>query len=330
MADEYPVITDWSAAGRRTVVETQGEVLRLLLDTAFTAFLDRRSLSAFGFDTTDPVAQAVEWCLHRFVTADIDPSKLHPESRSLRLFTEVGFWLAQKVGAGNVRRILSRATAEPEPSFEQSAQQELPTQRELTCQAVATRLGATLQQLGERTCADLVGFWLEATETERAEWFGWQTPGCVSEPAAGRSKKDRTLFRCDAQFRFQCLHRELLSLTGNLARDIVAQTLLSPCPNVPPYRRADALVFSALPELRLRGTRERRRLLKEGCASCLQHFITLLREWPEDGVDRLEWILLRRSVSASTLHAFDLEADERLKEQLLQLPSWQSALESES
>lgn len=323
MEDGYPPIADFSAEGRKALVQSHGQTILLLLDEAFTAFLDRQSLAAFGFDAPDPVAQAVQWSMQRFVEAEIDPSQLHPSSRSFRLFTEVGFWLSQKVGTRNLHRILKRAYSPDTAMLRASSDV-----AELTLTAVATRLGVTLKQLRQRTCADLVGLWLAATASERAQWFGWREDGQISDAVSQRSKKDRSLFRSSALFRFQCLHHELLR---SPALEVVTaiETLLAPCKNAPPYRREDVLVTAALPQLAQMGQRELRRLVKEGCSSLLSRLISILHQQAIGEAERLEWSILRMSLTPSTLHALDLEKDSSLSDAIRQLPSPLAYLETE-
>ena len=62
------------------------------------------------FRDADPVEEAADSCIARFSEGNMDPLKLHSGSRSWRLFTEVRFWLAQRVGARALPAVMKRAT----------------------------------------------------------------------------------------------------------------------------------------------------------------------------------------------------------------------------
>jgi hypothetical protein len=97
----YESIEDFGVEARTRLVDTRGDEIRLLLDSAFSDFVDAEpdvSLAAFGFHGDDPIVDAVRWAMDRFASADLDVSRIHPGSRSFRIFTEVRFWLAQKAG----------------------------------------------------------------------------------------------------------------------------------------------------------------------------------------------------------------------------------------
>lgn len=342
MSETYPPISDWSFAARHALLAEHRTVIRLLLDESFSTFADHQSLAAFGFTDDDPVAQAVDWCLQRFAQAELDPSRLRSTSRSFRLFTEVGFWLAQKVGGPRYRSILKQlGTQQKKPAdtaqeagmarraTENYASGRASERQEAVLDALANRLGSTLYQLRVRTCSDMVGFWLQATEQERADWLGWRSAGLLSEDTAQRSKKDRSLYRSSALFRFQCLHRRVnVTEADHLGCAVAEHTLLQACDNTPPYRRTDQLVLAALPALSGTGVRSLRRLLKEGCASYLHRLLGELDQIPAGEQQRCEWALLHRALSLSTLHALDLDADPELNQRIRQLPDPLAYLES--
>ncbi|TKC96483.1 hypothetical protein [Polyangium fumosum] len=177
-AQVYDPIDDWTPEGRRRLVEARGDEIRALLDLAFTDFVETHEvgLSSFGFRGDDPVSEAVEWSMKRFVDADIDPAYLHPGSRSLRLFTEARFWLHQKVGREGYGRLLA-APRSPEVPREEAHGGEGDGLDPGAVEEFGKTLAATLRTLGHRTCADLAGFWLEATRTLRRAWFGWRERG---------------------------------------------------------------------------------------------------------------------------------------------------------
>lgn len=326
MAAAYPPILDWSMPGRRALLAAHSTTIRLLLDESFSAFLDQTSLAAFGFTDSDPVAQAVAWSMQRFVEAELDPNRLLPASRSFRLFTEIGFWLSQRVGAPRYRSIMRslslQSTCSSSPSQVDVAPDFSAGQREqVILDAFAEQLGLTLHMLRVRTCSDMVGFWLEATERERAHWFGWHKQGSISDASRERSKKDRSLYRCSALFRFQCLLHEITARTrDDLAETVAELTLLQPCDNCPPYRRKDDLVKNDLPVLDGQGVRALRQLLREGSSSFLRRLLAILEQPLLSEARRLEWALLRRALSPSTLHAIDLESDHELVQRIRQLP----------
>lgn len=214
----YDPIEDWSPEGRRRLVETRGDEIRALLDLAFTDFVDSQGvgLSAYGFYQDDPVGEAVEWAMDRFMAAELDPSRLHPGSRSFRLFTEARFWLHQKVGRNGYARIQSGSVGAYAQYAKDDEQQGVEPESALAhekVEAFGKRLAITLRTLRHNTCADLVGFWLGATKTLRREWFGWRELGEISKEVSGLSKKQRSFYGHDAMFRFLCFLHELVPPT---------------------------------------------------------------------------------------------------------------------
>ena len=173
-ANDYELIEDFSAAARRQLVEARGDEIRLLLDSAFSDFVDAQpgvSLAAFGFRGDDPIAEAVSWAMDWFASTDLDMYRIHGRSRSFRIFTEVRFWLAQKAGRKGYSSLVGAPRlVQPDPED---------TRTEAGAEANATsafgdELAGTLPGFRDRTCADLVGFWLAGTKRLRRDWFGWR------------------------------------------------------------------------------------------------------------------------------------------------------------
>ena len=184
----YELIEDWSIEARAELVQKRGSEIRLLLDEAFTILLDNpnSTLSEFGFKDCDPVTQAVEWCVERFTSVDIDPDKLNKGSNSFRLFTEVNFWLTQKTGKQGHKAIINRrsktnniddsntnSTNDHSDSLDLSKRNELEAGEKITAVRTAfdKSLASTLHRMLHCTCYDLVTFWLKGTETLRSNLF---------------------------------------------------------------------------------------------------------------------------------------------------------------
>lgn len=332
----YDRIDDWSVEGRRALVTSRGDEIRLLLDEAFSRFADSQSLTPFGFllseECGDAITAAVEWSIERFTTGHIEPAQLQQGSRSMRLFTEVRFWLCQKVGRAAYGRILQQTSKRPdqnkdnEPFSGLPEDVLLPALQEQSLLTFQERLAATLRDLRHRTCADLVGFWLNATLRLRADWFGWRVEGEVSEEAALLRKKSKSLALHDAQFRFLCLyHRILAEPEPDQARAMAHSTFFRPCQNRFPYRRADALVLGDLPAMQFLGLHERRRLLRAGAATWLRTLLAWATRSTsaQDAMHRMAWVLTQQSLSVTTLHALDLDDDADLTDSLCLLRSLQ-------
>lgn len=324
-AEAYDPIDDWSREGRWLLVETRGDEIRALLDLAFSGFIDDEptGLSAFGFHGDDPVSQAVEWAIDRFLASDLDPGKLHPGSRSLRLFTEVRFWLSQKVGRQGYTRILAAASSPEALRVETiAAGEEQDNERSDTIHAAMAALGRklsrTLSSLNSRTCADIVGFWLEGTKALRCRWFGWRDRGEISEGGMRLSKKQRSFYAHDAMFRFLCCFHDLVPIDSDaLATRTLELTTLSPCENVPPYRVLDRDVAPRLVAFGVKGPREVARLRKEGACACVRRCLERAASGESESVgERLSGELTRRSLGPTTLHALGIEDDVALREQM--------------
>lgn len=321
--NSYDPIEDWSREGRLRLVNDRGEEIRMLLDLAFTSFVDRQStgLSAFGFHAEDPVAEAVDWCLGRFVGGELDPARLHPGSRSLRLFTEVPFWLQQKVGRNGYSHIVATARAVVGRNTLVASSGDTGGEADgvaidVTLQRFARELATRLSELRLCTCPDLIGFWLDGTAILRREWFGWREAGTIAEGGARLSKKQRSLYAHDAMFRFLCCFCDLTSAppTGP-AEHALLLTTLSPCENTPPYRVPDRDVAPQLVRLGAKGPREVAQLRKRGAGSyvrlCIERMSSVARQEP---VDILRVELVRRSMGRTTLYALGIDDDMALRQ----------------
>jgi hypothetical protein len=305
----YPPITDWSKQGRTALVAAHRARMAALLEFSLGRLArhygEERLLRAFHFDT---MGDAIDFCLERFAQGELDPERLPPESRSFRLFTEARFWLAQRASFRGYAAIMSRLEqqTETDPGIAPLVQEEEPSEN-LDVKRLVVRLVATLRQFRERTCPDLVGWWLHATDTMRAGWF--DAPVTPPEHIP-ESKKSRSKLAHDAAFRFQCLHRALIQEDGvELPHRVVGEWLFRRCANVPPYRRSEAEVAAALPPDAPKGKRAIWELRRRGVAALLDALLDVARCPPsrEESVALLEWQLLRHSLEKTTLLAFELD-----------------------
>jgi hypothetical protein len=315
---EYDSITDWSREGRARCADERGDEIRALLRFAFESFYEKQELSPFGFRGDDPIGEAVEWSVERFRTADLDPTRCTP---TFRLFTEVRFWLAQKVGLQAYRRImLARAAPQivdpPDPVTNGDSEPRVAPE---VLDDIGSRLVRTLRELNARTCADLVGYWLIGTRRLRSAWFGWRNDGEVQNAAP--SKKKHSFHVHDALFRFQCLHAALVAETGaSIPVVVVRESMFRRCNNRPPYRRPDDVVAPVLPAGSVTGPRSIGKLRRVGLADLLTELLERLAR-PAFGMrEELECLLLRRSLSATTVHALDLERRPDLLDRMRKLP----------
>ncbi|AUX43648.1 uncharacterized protein SOCE26_051000 [Sorangium cellulosum] len=312
----YEPIEDFTCEGRQRLVEERGEEIRFLLEAAFEAFLDAEpyvNLAAFGFRGDEQVFEAVEWAITRFATGNIDPTKLRNGSRSFRLFTEVRFWLSQKVGLPGFRHILAAAKRprSATPPEELPAAQAEPDAEVLD---FGRALAGALPSFRERTCADLVGYWLEGTKRLRRDWFGWRERGELSEAAERRSKKQRSIHTHDAMFRFLCCFLQLVPAASSAAADLALEiTSLSGCPDRPPYRVPDRDVCGELARFGVRGPRQVSVLRKQGAGSFLHRCLDRARADIDTVRGLLTSELTRKSLSLTTLHALEIEGDMALR-----------------
>jgi len=323
----YESIVDWSREGRALLVEQRGDEIRALLWLAFGSFCERRALEPFGFRGEDPLDEAVEWSVARFTTGALDPERC---TRTFRIFTEVRFWLAQKVGAMAYRRIMwTRAEVQhndpPEPPRESN---DGPARSEGALDEMRTRLATTLQRLAARTCADLVGYWLGGTRRLRLAWFGWTATVELENVSA--SKKQRSFHVHDAMFRYQCLHQGLIpDADGSASTMAVRESMFRPCENRPPYRRPDEEVAPLLPAARITGPRSVGKLRRAGLAAILGQLFAFFDRDVKDEQETLERVFLRTSLSATTIHALDLERRDDLLLRVKSLPPADSLVPEE-
>ncbi|CAM3214681.1 hypothetical protein G4177_26825 [Corallococcus sp. ZKHCc1 1396] len=312
MGTDYPVITGWTREEREALVTSHGASLAALLRHAFAQvaepYGEERLLEAFRFDTLDDV---VDWCLRRFATGELDPARIPQASRSWRLFTEARFWLAQREGMQGYRQKMQwmeaqrRRPGEVPPA---SSQEDATPEPDIDVSRLVERLTTTLRRLLACTCPDIVGWWLRATETLRAEWFECAPPPLAQAPA---SKKTRSVRMHDAQFRFQCLHRGLLhdGPEASLPHMAVCEGLFRSCANTAPYQRSEEDIAAALPPTAPRDRRSIQRLKRGGLESLLKRLLEVALAGPDttQTVARMEWELLRQGVTKTTLTAFNLD-----------------------
>ena len=317
MADRsYERIRDWSRDGRARLVEERGDEIRALLAVAFTTFFERHELGPFGFHDDEPMAQAVAWSVDRFRTADLDPRRLG--EASFRIFTQPAFWLSQKVTVAGYRRVIRTPAGPPrtEPAAEEPSDSSPGTS--LALREFGAGIARSLRQLAARTCADLVGYWLRATGRVRADWFGWTGDGEIASPAP--SKKKRSFHAHDALFRFQCLHHALVD-DGSAGAPTIAvrESMFRSCNNRPPYRRPDPEVAPLLPAGSVTGPRSVGMHRRAGLAVLVVRLVQRLELPAGSEHAGLERAFLRRSLSATTIHALDLERRPDVAERLAAL-----------
>ncbi len=315
MTPDHPAITDWSPEGRAALVEAHRELFAALLYRALSLLAERYGeqplLDAFRWDTLD---DAVDWCLERFASANLDPQRLSSPLRTWKLFTVAGFWLAQRESGRGYARKMAGLRAErvtPVPSSPEQEHQELPDTGDpvdLDLRRLISTWVDTLRDLRARTCPGLITWWLRATERLRADWFDVEVPSLVDEPA---SKKARSVLAHDALFRFQALHQKLLREGGAVepSHAVMREWLFRPCEDQPPYRRSEAMIALALPESWPRDKRTLHKLRREGVETLLARLIEKAGDVPDEreGAVLAEWQLLRLSVTKTTLTAFSLD-----------------------
>lgn len=303
----YEPIPDWSREGRQRLVEVRGAQLRGLLDEAFTQAVDGGlSLANFRFHSEDPVTEAVEWCIARFEAVDLDPRLLHLGSRSLRLFTEVGFWLAQREGAEGYRRATREPHAEGHTTSNdapEDAEDALDGKRQLE------RVRDGVKALRERCCASLVEWWLEgAADLRRVLFAPHDAPDAWSpRDVAEHSPKARSFHIADALFRYYALFAGLVRYQDDeLTHRACVLTWFSPCGEEPPYevsREAVRAVLHGMPSRQMTTLRHEgvRALIRE----CVDHAKAALASDVA-----LDEHLARASLRASVLHRFKIDDDE--------------------
>lgn len=313
---EHEPITDWSREGRSLLVREQGDRMRALLEEAFDTFLDDKAagLMAFRFRSDDPVAEAVEWCVDRFQSADLDPQRLHPGSRSWRLFTEASFWLSQREGAAGYRRILAQfaAGAGAAPALRSDdASPEAAATTNLEARRLRDRIVAGVIVLRNACCAALVGWWLLGSARQRRAWFADGDPPSRWEAALDadddRTPKQRSTHIADALFRYLALFADLVHRDGNESHRACVRTWFAPCDNRPPYEVSRETVLAATGDLT---SRQMTTLRHDGVTTLVRRCVALAERPSGDG-DPLPRALARSSLRRTVLHRFKIE-DETL------------------
>jgi len=287
--------------------------MRALLEAAFETFVAKAGvgLEAFRFYGDEAVAEAVDWCVDRFRTADLDPARLHAGSCSWRLFTEVGFWLAQREGKAGYRSALARRAvgalalawvASADESPEAIASNHVDVRR------VRERIVGGVTTLRDTCCAALVGWWLVGSARLRRAWFTddepsdlWDTAIAAEHP---RNPKARSFHVADALFRYLALFAGLVQRDGaDESHRACVQTWFDRCSNEPPYEVGRAAVRAALSGL---PSRQMTTLRHDGVTTLLRRCLALAELPPDDG-DPLVRALARSSLRRSLLHRFKIE-----------------------
>lgn len=325
--DRFEPIADWSPAGRRQLVTERRDELRTILLIAFEDAAERYGgLAQFGFRNEDSVAEAADWTLRFFATADLDPAKLAPHT--WELFSRPWLWLAMRVGRERFRRITERRESVALDDLRVSPSTASPTVPTAGAGPGAKRrLATTLRELRRRTCASIVGHWLRGTERLRAKYFDWaSTESGEFEPDRETSKKTRSFHAHDAQFRFQCIDRGLIR-DDEASPSLIAvrESMFQPCAESPPYRRPDEEVARILPPERVTGPRAIGMLRRDGLGALVGRLAGLLETGWRDGTatarDRLELLFLRAALAPTTIHALDLERRADLATRVQSLPA---------
>ncbi|MFO0608837.1 MAG: hypothetical protein U0324_37065 [Polyangiales bacterium] len=299
----YEPITDWSRAGRQRLVEARGALLRSLLDEAFSQAVDGGlSLASLRFHGDDPVAEAVAWCIRRFEAVDLDPARLPPGSRSLRLFTEVRFWVAQREGAAGARRATRSPRPEPPaPPRDTEDAADIDRERQRQCERVC----AGLRTLRDRCCAALVGWWLEgAIDLRKALLAPHDPPGSWPACDAARSPKARSFHVADALFRYYAMFAGLVRYADDEpTHRACVLTWFSPAATSRPTRSRAGVVRAALDDMPSRQMTTLRhegvRVLIHRCTGHAEAAVGM-----DGGLDRH---LARESLRASLLHRFKVD-----------------------
>jgi len=311
--ETYEPIRDWSVEGRRRLVDEHGVELRLLLDEAFTVFVEKTGigLAAFRFRGDDPTSEAVAWCIERFLTVDLDPSKLRAGSRSWRLFTEASFWLSQREGAAGYRRIVTRRVAPIEAADRELSPpaEAVPTVLgDLDAERCRERLVRGLRALRDRCCAALAGWWLAGTARLRRDVFAPEDPPSDWALAVAAeddsTSKQRSFFMADALFRYLALLAGLVRDDGDEPHRACVRTWFSPCEDRPPYEVDRARVCAALGGV---PSRTMTTLRHDGVTTLIRRCAELAGRPLDDASPRLEVTLARHSLRLSLLHRFKID-----------------------
>jgi hypothetical protein len=309
----YSPIVDWSPEGRRALVAALESELRCLLEETFTAYLDEpgASLAEFGFRGDDPVLEAADWALARFRDGDMDPIRIRPADRTLRLFTRARFWLAQRAGSRGFHRIeAARADgAGPgAPTDDIDARPAVGVGPTDTLLSVARGV----KSLAERTCPTMVDYWLRGTTAMRAVWFEWDS---ADEPVpSGLSGKEHSFHTADALFRFSAIFAKFVPQAGALAARACVETWFTPCQDAPPFRVAEDVVAA---RLRLGSPREAQRERHAGMVQLIGRVLHLAETTV--GLRDADGAVLRACIRTGLLNAYRIE-DEKLAGRLAALP----------
>lgn len=305
---EFERIEDWSREGRLGFFRNHETAIRLALDLAFTDLMDSAAVSLvrFGFRGDDPVAEAVEWSIERFVGGELDSSKVKPEHRSMQLFTVPHFWLSQKVGRAAYDIIWRQVVAFTNGTAASGDAVLAPDRgshlRVDELNATKRQLASTLARLRACTCPPVVKLWLRGSAKFREEWFGWQI-AASNEPDQLPGKK-RSLLMADALFRYF-----VLFLGWDQERDeacqVVRRSLLDGCEDEPPYR--------ALRSGR-RDAHSRPAPSSRALSTSVETLVVWACDLAEAVTDReratFASLLATKSIKASLLHHFRIEAAE--------------------
>jgi hypothetical protein len=335
--NSYEPITDWSREGRAALYSRHRWEIEKLLWDAWESFASDYDLSRFfGKCTGDEneIDRATAWCITRFVSGDLDPAML--TDRSFRLFTHPRFWIAQKVGAENLKAVLARSRIDYEQPSDGHDGSSVPPwdrpqahgQMPVDCtpnspslgidvQAFCDRLGDTLAVLHRRTCHCIVFYWLHGTEDLR-EILGWYLPVGIPPNTPGRSRKDQSFHSHDAMFRFVCLFAELVpedSPPASLRVAVLA--MFTSCPDKRPYRNEDSDIHARDPSL-ASSPRAVGKLRQEGCAELLDRALSLLERGPRLGEVLAVWFM-RQSLSKTTVYALGLKERLDLRDRAAQV-----------
>ncbi len=308
-ATTYAPITDWSREGRRRFLAEHRSDAELLLDQALNqVWEDGFDLRACGFKGDDPVSEAVAWSLDRFCEADLDSRRIQSESRSLRLFTEAWFWLAQRVGTRALRRIRnttrrSRRDVDPSrlpaPEADDAPTGDDDVRRE--------RIAMTLRELSRRCCPALVTWWLEGAVKFRAALFDDADPLAVDRvltEAPVPTPKQRSLRIADALFRYLALYLGFIDPEGgDLSHRACVRSWFSTCDNRPPYERAKELVMRDLGDL---PSRQMTTLRQDGAEALIGRCVEVTAR-PAEEDESGDGAFARWSLRKTLLERYDVE-----------------------
>lgn len=311
--DRYPPITDWSPGARAALVARDEPMIRLLLDEAFTVFLDepQASLRAYGFRGDDPVSEAVDFCVARFRDGSFDSAQIHAGDRSFRIFTRVQFWLSQRVGEPQRRRIERQRQRRGEAGDEV---EDVPSASpSIEDAATSQALARTAKALSARTCSGVLRYWLRGSAAMRAAWFGHEAASEVVDDET--SAKAQSFYTADALFRFSALLVRLVPEDGGVAERACVETWFTPCRDVAPFHVPAEEVARRLSLDSARSATGHRRA---GLGSLIRAVLAAA----EATVGKVDAIgaVLRQGLRTGLLNAYRLEDERELAERLRALP----------